>query len=82
MKTKCPKAKKFGRRYPWREWFARKTFFLIQGVHYDCMTHAMAQMVRNVAASATHRLRVSVNVWNDRKIEVVVLGKKKRGKPV
>ena len=41
--------KKKPKRHPWDKWFKRKRFKLIAGKHYDCMTHSMAQQVRNAA---------------------------------
>lgn len=43
------KPKPFGRRYPWRRWFARTVFKLVQGKHYHHKTYVMAQMIRNAA---------------------------------
>ena len=35
--------------YPWDRWFKKKRFTLVRGVHYECMTHSMAQQVRDAA---------------------------------
>lgn len=67
-------AKRFGRRYPWDRWFARRTFTLVRGRHYDCLPHGMAQMVRNAAAGPKYRLRVSVRITDDGDITVRVTG--------
>lgn len=37
-------------------------FTLLRGRDYDCMSHGMAQEVRNAAASDRYRLSVSVAV--------------------
>lgn len=44
-------AKKFGRRYPWDEWFSSDSFILIRGVDYDCLSHGMYAMIRNQASA-------------------------------
>jgi hypothetical protein len=72
MKT-LQDARRFGRRYPWKGWFASRVFTLKQGRDYDCTTHGMAQMIRNVAATKPYRLRVSLSV-SDGEIEVRVVG--------
>lgn len=48
--------KKFGRRYPWQDWFGRGEFTLLRGKDFHCKTHGMAAMVRN--AASRHRIRI------------------------
>ena len=64
--------KKFGRRYPWETWFARKRFTLVRGRDYDCLTHGMAQTVRNAAASDKFRVKVRLEVLEDEIVGEVV----------
>lgn len=66
------KAKKFGRRYPWEEWFALPVFYLIRGQDYSCMPHGMAQMVRNNAAQ--RRVKVHVEIAESGNIKVTMGG--------
>ena len=47
-------------RYPWKLWFARRTFTLLRGSDYRCRTYSMAQTVRNAAARM--RVRVAVKI--------------------
>lgn len=56
MKPKT--AKKYGRRYPWLEWFSRQRFSLTRGHEFDCEPAAMAQLVYRAAS----RLKQSVTV--------------------
>jgi len=39
------------------------------------MTHAMAQMVRNVATSPKYRLKTTISIHEDDRIVVEVVGK-------
>lgn len=64
------KARRFGRRYPWEDWFSRGEFVVTRRQH-DCTLHGMAQMVRNVAAR--RRVRVSVRIEGSR-VRVLVRG--------
>lgn len=68
--------KKFGRRYPWSEWFGSKQFTLKRGLDFDktVMIHAMAQMVRNAAARKIFRLKVGVHILDTNSLKVEVLG--------
>jgi hypothetical protein len=43
--------KKKKTKYPWDKWFAKSTFRLVQGKHFTCQMHGMAQQIRNVAAA-------------------------------
>lgn len=65
------KPKKYSRRYPWRTWFAAREFRLTRGEDYDCLTHGMAGMIRNVARKL--RIKVSLTV-SENTIDVVVGG--------
>ncbi len=62
-------AKKFGRRYPWTDWFSRPKFSLERGRDYSCMPHGMAQMVRNNAAA--RKVHVEVHIQEDGRIDVI-----------
>lgn len=53
-------ARKFGNRYPWRNWFGKKRMVLVRGTHYHCLSHGMAGMVRNTARR--YGVTVSVSV--------------------
>ena len=46
-------------RYPWEEWFIRRTFTLTKGKDYLCSSVSMAQQVRNIASQ--YRLKVSID---------------------
>lgn len=73
--------KKFCRRYPWQRLFARRSFRLVRGRDYDCLTHAMAQMVRNAAAPRRHNVKVNIRVDEDGgAILVVVSSRKNKGR--
>lgn len=74
MNTKTPPAAKFSRRYPWKEWFARKDFILVRGKEFDrtILPHTFAQMVRNAAAYPSHNVRVKIRIIDDNTIEVRV----------
>jgi hypothetical protein len=77
MKAKLPKSKRFGRRYPWDRWFTAtpdRPAVLVRGRDYDCMPHGMVAMIRNVACSPSHRVRVSLRVEEDT-ILLSVVGK-------
>lgn len=52
-------------RYPWKTWFASKTFTIKQGTDYHCQTHSMVAQIRARASKA--KKRVSVNVTTDKK---------------
>ena len=56
---------KFCRRYPWKLWFSRHRFRLIRGRDYDCLTHAMVQMIRSAAGPRRHNVKVSTSVGNN-----------------
>ena len=62
--------KKFGRRYPWTIWFTQGRFTVTRGKDFECFTHGMAQMIRNVARR--RRVKVSLRVTED-EIDVIVL---------
>ena len=71
--------KKFGRRYPWDEWFASASvepITLAPGVDFVCRPYSFAQMVRNVASN--RGLSVSVSVTDNG--EVVVRSAKPHAK--
>jgi hypothetical protein len=36
-------------RYPWKRWFSQKKTTLVQGKHFQCQIHSMAQQIRNTA---------------------------------
>lgn len=50
-------------KYNWDKWFQKKSFKLVKGVDYECMTHSMAQQVRNEAAK--RGFYVSVKITTD-----------------
>lgn len=47
-------------KYPWDQWFGKKTFTVVKGTHYTTHTHTMAQVVRNAAAD--RGVRVSIKM--------------------
>jgi hypothetical protein len=66
------------KRHPWSEWFRKRTFTLVRGIDYGCMSHGMANAVRNAASSDRFRLSVSVRICEDpERIEVEVVGPSK-----
>jgi hypothetical protein len=67
--------KKYGNRYPWDEWFERGSFYLVRGRDYECTTHGMAQMIRNVASSDKYRIELEIRIISDTKIYVHVEGR-------
>lgn len=58
--------RKYGRRYPWADWFALERFTLRRGRDYDTPTYTMAQQVRNAAGPRRHNVRVSILIDPDR----------------
>jgi hypothetical protein len=65
--------RKGAKRYPWREWFKKKSFKLFKGVDYEGRTYAMAQQVRNAAKLPQYHVRVSIVIAeDDNSIEVYV----------
>jgi len=70
-----PPCKKYGRRYPWREWFARGYFALCRGKDYTCRTPSMAQLVYQAARRAHFKLAVKIQTASDEQsLTVRVLG--------
>lgn len=65
--------KRYGRRYPWDQWFSKKKFVVRRGKDFDCMTHCMAQMIRTRAGGKG--IKVRVQVGEDGVITVAVLGR-------
>lgn len=63
------------KKYPWKKWFnkkgkKRKSIILVRGKHFDGMTHAMGQQVRNAAFK--RNVRVSIQIFNSEKIKIIV----------
>lgn len=56
--------KKFGRRYPWSDWFGRGKFSLTRGHEFDCEPAAMAQVVYR--AAKRHGVEVTVHLRGNR----------------
>lgn len=54
--------RKYGRRYPWDRWFARRRTTLVRGRDYDVLDHVMAAMVRQAARYAKYSVRVSIQI--------------------
>lgn len=50
MNTPSNEPRLFGHRYPWKTWFAAKTFTLKTGVDFAGRVDTMAQTVRNAAS--------------------------------
>lgn len=72
-----PQAKKFGRRYPWADWFSKKKVILKRHRDYSCQSYIMAQMARNVARSRNYQLEIDVTIPDDSNSVVIrVLGKR------
>lgn len=67
------KLNKFGRRYPWEEWFSYDKFTLRRGKDYNGRTDTMVQQIRNAGSPLRHGVRVSIKVSDDgNSITVVV----------
>lgn len=49
---------KFGRRYPWREWFQLSEFRLVRGRDYNGRTDTMVQQVRNAAVKLSKHVSI------------------------
>lgn len=84
--TSAFKPKRYGWRYPWKEWLYSSEFRLVRGVHYECTTMAMINMVRQ-AAKKFELGTVHIHVEDDeRSITVTIPAanhkrtKKKKGK--
>lgn len=75
--------KRFGVRYPWREWFERHHFRLVQGKHYEQRTFIMAQMCRNRAQRGVEGMppfSVKIRIAEDEKsFTVMVVYKSRKG---
>lgn len=52
------RSKRIYRFYKWREWFARREFFLVRGQDYFCADYSIHQQIR----SAASRLGVKVRI--------------------
>ena len=52
--------KKFGRRYPWADWFALGSFALVRGADFDCRPDTMAQMTRSAAKARELHVRIRI----------------------
>lgn len=50
-----------GVKYPWDKWFARKSFTLVRGKHYNCQPHSMGILIRLTAAKRGKRVSVSID---------------------
>jgi hypothetical protein len=53
-------AKKFGRRYPWKKWFAKRRFTLIRGIDFAGRVDTMAVQVRNSAVRLRYHASVRI----------------------
>jgi hypothetical protein len=73
-----PKARRFGRRYTWDKWLKEGSFVLVRGRDFTCMTHGMAQMIRNVASKKG--FRVSIRIVSNDRIEVTAFPRPGRKK--
>lgn len=63
---KRKQSKKSVNRYPWESWFRPgRTLKLRHGVDYQCLTHAMAGIIRNAASMGRHAVWVSVVIHDD-----------------
>lgn len=54
---------KGGSIYPWKKWFKKRKFTVEEGADYECMTHSMAQQIRN--AAYRHRVHVSLTLHHN-----------------
>jgi hypothetical protein len=76
---------KFGRRYPWAEWFAQGRFFLRRGdgpgFDYSCRSASMCQMIYQ--AAYRRGLRVAISTAQDENsLDVTVIdGEVASGEP-
>jgi len=59
-------------KYDWQELFKKKSFEWKQGTDYKCMTHSIAQHVRNMAHQYGFRVSVRLSAFS---LVVTVLGK-------
>jgi hypothetical protein len=55
----------YGRRYPWKKWFALKRVTLVKGKDFNGRTDTFCQQCRNVASNSRPKLRVRVQVSHD-----------------
>lgn len=69
-------------RYPWELWFRPgRTVELRHGVDYQCLTHAMAGIIRNAASMKRHAVYVSVLIHDDMMgLSLTVKGKRAYGR--
>lgn len=61
----------FARRYPWANWFSKKSFTLVKGRDYNGRTYSMVQQIRNTAGLPRYRKRVHAEVSPDENTIVV-----------
>lgn len=61
-----------GRRplYPWKAWFSKDKFLVVQGTHFHCAVHGMIQQIRTKAMKLG--ISVSIETPNYKTIEVTV----------
>ena len=57
-----PVFKKHGSRYPWAEWFKKRSFTLKHGVDFHCLPHGMAMSARHAAKRANLSISVEIGV--------------------
>lgn len=74
-KRKRPgEAKRFGRRYPWHEWFSQDEFLLRKGRDFNGRVDTMANQIRGAAMADRYDVKVSIRIWPDMEtLEVKVL---------
>lgn len=70
-------AKKYGHRYPWREWLATEHITLVRGVHFPpgAMVHGVAAMARN----ACSRLKAKRHIYIISEDRIEISQEKKNG---
>jgi hypothetical protein len=72
---------RYGRRYPWVEWFRKRKFTLRLGRDYDCMPHCIAQMARNWANRDDRRLKLDIKIRPNGDVTVTVVGRMGERRP-
>lgn len=68
----------FGRRYPWKEWFALPQFTVYKGIDYAGRTYTFAQQVRNAAGPSRHNVPISILIHDDGNGVTVFVGEQEK----
>jgi hypothetical protein len=65
--------RKYGRRYPWRQWFSKKRFTIFRGTDFAGRAYSMAQQVRTAARPGRWGVKVSIRISEDEESVTVVV---------